>query len=237
MIAKKNPGLDLEKKRAALFAMGLLAGGAFTLAAFTYDTPLSAIEDEKNKMAHAEITYQMEEVEEEKAEEIKTEAEKPVDTPDVTEPSVDLAVLPDEKIIVASNSDKKIDSEVGSKNVNYKIGEDDLGLGDLDIEIFEWVDKDAEFVGDELAMARYIQSNVIYPQEALEMGIQGKVHLSFVIEKDGSVTNVHVEKTDDKMLDREAKRVVRSFPKWIPAEVNARKVRAIVRLPIVFLLD
>ena len=71
----------------------------------------------------------------------------------------------------------------------------------------------------------------------IEGDVQGTVAISFVVEKNGEITNILVEKGVSKTIDREAKRIVRSFPKWVPAEIDARKVRTRVRLPIVFTLE
>ena len=85
-------------------------------------------------------------------------------------------------------------------------------------------------------MMKWINDNVKYPQTSIEMNEQGRVFLSFVVEKDGSITNVKVERGISIDLDREAKRVVRKMPKWIPGESSGRAVRARCRLPINFQL-
>jgi protein TonB len=219
-----------------MFAMGFLIAGSFTLAAFTYVSPITSLEDEKNKQSQSDITYLQQEApkEEEKKEEVIEEVDKPDDTDD-TQVKIDIDKLPDADSKEAKkNKDEELKTQVGSKDISIKIGAEDIDLGDLDIEIHEWVDTDAKYTGGAAAMIGYIQNNIIYPEMAIELGIQGKVNISFVVEKDGSVTNVQIEKSDDKALDREAKRIVRSFPNWVPAELNAKKVRMRVRLPIVF---
>ena len=85
-------------------------------------------------------------------------------------------------------------------------------------------------------MMTYIYQNVVYPQTSIEMNEQGRVFLSFVVEKDGSITNVVVERGVSVDLDREAKRVLRKMPKWIPGELKGEIVRSIQRLPIQFRL-
>ena len=69
------------------------------------------------------------------------------------------------------------------------------------------------------------------------MDEQGKVYLSFVVGSDGSISQVKVERGVSKDLDREAKRVVRSMPKWVPGEAGGKKVATRCRLPIVFTLN
>lgn len=83
-------------------------------------------------------------------------------------------------------------------------------------------------------MASYLQTNVTYPESAMKNNEIGKVFVSFVVEKDGSIQNVKVEKGVSSILDAEAMRVVRNMPKWIPAMKDGKEVRTALTLPIVF---
>ena len=83
-------------------------------------------------------------------------------------------------------------------------------------------------------MASYLQTNVTYPESAMKNNEIGKVFVSFVVEKDGSIQNVKVEKGVSSILDEEAMRVVRNMPKWTPAMKDGKKVRTSLTLPIVF---
>ena len=102
--------------------------------------------------------------------------------------------------------------------------------------IIEFPDVEAEFIGGAQALMKYIQTNIQYPPTSIEMNEQGKVYLSFVVEPDGSITNVAVERGVSPDLDRESKRVIRSMPKWKPGESKGRKCRTRCRLPINFQL-
>ena len=97
--------------------------------------------------------------------------------------------------------------------------------------------KDATFVGGTSEMQRFIAENVIYPTESINMNEQGRVYLSFVVESDGKVTHVKVERGISKHLDAEAIRLLRIMPLWIPGMCNGKKVRSIARLPISFRLN
>ena len=103
-------------------------------------------------------------------------------------------------------------------------------------ELIEFPEVEAEFIGGLQALMKYIQTNIQYPPTSIEMNEQGKVYLSFVIEADGSITNVAVERGVSPDLDREAKRVVRSMPNWKPGESKGKKSRTRCRLPINFQL-
>lgn len=96
---------------------------------------------------------------------------------------------------------------------------------------------DPEFMNGAAEMQYWISSNVHYPQEAMEYGDQGRVYLDFIIEPDGSVSNVNIVRGVSEALDYEAARVIYSMPKWKPATCNGVPVRTEVRLPIVFTLD
>jgi len=109
----------------------------------------------------------------------------------------------------------------------------------IDVEeegIIEFPDVEAEFIGGAQALMKYISSNIQYPPTSIEMNEQGKVYLSYVVEPDGSISNVVVERGVSPDLDREAKRVIRSMPKWKPGEAKGKKSRTRCRLPINFQL-
>ena len=88
--------------------------------------------------------------------------------------------------------------------------------------------------GDLNTFRNWVQSNVRFPQIALENGIQGTVVLSFVIEKDGSLTNIQVMQSPDRALADEAVRVLQSSPKWTPGKQRNSPVRVRYTLPVEF---
>lgn len=93
-----------------------------------------------------------------------------------------------------------------------------------------------EFIGGADALDEFIKQNIKYPAEAKEAGIQGKVYVQFIVEKDGSVTNVIVRRGANKLLDAEAVRVVKLMPAWKPGTMRGKKVRVRYTLPISFML-
>lgn len=82
----------------------------------------------------------------------------------------------------------------------------------------------------------YINENTNYPQVAAEMGIQGRVRVSFVVEKNGTVSNVKVVKSIDPLLDREAIRVVKSSPRWTPGQNGGSPIRVSQNASVLFVL-
>ena len=92
------------------------------------------------------------------------------------------------------------------------------------------------FPGGGSALMSYLMTHVKYPQEASAKGIMGRVIVNFVVETDGTVSNVTVVDSKNPYLDREAARVVMSMPKWIPAKHEGQAVRVKYSLPISFQL-
>jgi len=100
-------------------------------------------------------------------------------------------------------------------------------------------DKQPQFFHSDLKhfMDAWVYSYVKYPQSAVDKRIQGTVNVSFIIEKDGSVTNVKVEKGVDELIDDEAVRVISASPKWIAGEIGRKKVRCRITVPVEFRLQ
>ena len=104
-------------------------------------------------------------------------------------------------------------------------------------EIYQIVEEMPKFPGGEAELFHYISKNIHYPQKAREKGIQGRVFIGFVIEKDGSVSNIRNLRGVDSELDAEAIRVVKSMPKWKPGKHNGEFVRVSYQIPILFKLE
>ena len=104
-------------------------------------------------------------------------------------------------------------------------------------KVFEIVEQMPAFPGGDAELLKYLRENTKYPPIAAENGVQGRVVVGFVVEKDGSVTDVRIEKSQDPSLDREAERVVKSMPKWIPGKQNGSPVRVKYRVPVMFKLQ
>ena len=104
-------------------------------------------------------------------------------------------------------------------------------------KVFDVVEQMPSFPGGPAALMKYLSENMRYPAGAEENCIQGRVTVQFVVEKDGSVTDVKTMKSVDPALDREAERVVKSMPKWIPGKQNGSAVRVKYFVPVVFRLQ
>lgn len=104
-------------------------------------------------------------------------------------------------------------------------------------KVFEVVEQMPSFPGGDKALMDFLSNNVKYPVVAQENGVQGRVMISFVVEKDGSITDVRVVRSVDPSLDKEAARVVKSMPRWIPGKQNGAAVRVKYNVPVSFRLQ
>ncbi|MDR6969536.1 TonB family protein [Flavobacterium arsenatis] len=150
---------------------------------------------------------------------------------------------------------KKDDEKIAQFDVNLHLGKiyypkiylDQLGLGFFDKEgksasndnnyegeILNKVDERAIFRGGNNAISKHISTHLIYPDEAKESGIQGNVIAKFVVEKDGSVSNIEIERSLSKECDAEVIRIISKMPKWTPAKKDGIAVRSYYRLPVMF---
>lgn len=104
-------------------------------------------------------------------------------------------------------------------------------------EIFQVVEEQPMFPGGIEELWKFMQANIRYPKEAQERGLQGRVIVQFVVNKDGSICDEHVVKSVDPQLDAEALRVVRSMPTWTPGKQRGQAVRVRFTLPVTFRLN
>lgn len=104
-------------------------------------------------------------------------------------------------------------------------------------KVFDVVEQMPSYPGGQGALMQYLASHIKYPVVAEENGIQGRVICTFVVERDGSITDVKVIRSVDQSLDKEAIRVVKSMPNWIPGKQNGSAVRVKYTLPVTFRLQ
>lgn len=106
-----------------------------------------------------------------------------------------------------------------------------------DNKVFDVVEQMPSYPGGMEALMAYLSKAIKYPVIAEENGIQGRVVCTFVVERDGSITDVKVAKSVDPSLDKEATRVIKSMPHWIPGKQNGSAVRVKYTLPVTFRLQ
>ena len=112
--------------------------------------------------------------------------------------------------------------------------ENTIGYGN---SVYDVVEEMPQYYGGSSALFEYLSKNVKYPVVAEENGIQGRVIVTFVVERDGSITETKIAKSVDPSIDREALRVVRNMPRWIPGRQNGSPVRVKYTVPVTFRLQ
>ena len=130
---------------------------------------------------------------------------------------------------------KAIKSEYN--NVLKKVINSFRVYSDEDDEIYQIVDEMPSFPGGEAKLLEYISNNIHYPQAARENGIQGRVFVGFVVETDGSVSNVKLLQSIGGGCDEEAVRVIKSLPRWKSGKNHGKPVRVSYQIPISFKLQ
>lgn len=104
-------------------------------------------------------------------------------------------------------------------------------------KVFTVVEQMPMFPGGDAALMSYLANNIYYPTVAAENGVQGRVVVGFVVERDGSITDVRILRGVDPSLDREAMRVVKNMPRWTPGKQNGSAVRVKYQVPVAFRLQ
>ena len=103
--------------------------------------------------------------------------------------------------------------------------------------VYDQVEQMPEFPGGMPAMIEYLQTNMKYPEDAVKQKVGGRVMVMFVVETDGTISNVRVARNVFPSLDAEAVRVVKAMPKWKPGKEKGRRVRVNYTLPVVFSIN
>lgn len=222
MELKKSEEANIEKLRAPIVSIGFLFIGSLVLASFSYTAATESASEDKGEKKSAEINYTQ-------------VAQKPDTPPPPTPPQVDAPPPPQEEIIEEENTETEPEAVAAPPPPPIPKGPETKV--EVKEEVIEFPDVEAQFPGGAAELQRWIAENVQYPQTSIEMDEQGRVYLSFVVESDGSISNIAIERGVSPDLDREAKRLVRSMPKWTPGEAGGRKARTRCRLPINFTLN
>lgn len=229
---KKTVQKDLENKRMYFLSMGFLVPLSLTMAAFNYQDGITRDREEK-KVQRVPISMELMTVQHDRPKLVETQNNaSSASTVSATQP-----VGSEIKVVASTGRDPNpaVNPELGDllAGFNTQVGGGLVGIS-LDDPIHEFPNVEPTFPGGYEAMQAFITKNVRYPGNCLQEGISGMVYIEFVVEKDGSVSNVVGLRAPHPDLEKEAKRLVRSFPKWIPGESKYEKVRSRMRLPINF---
>lgn len=229
MEQKKTVAASLENKRLMFAELGLAAALAVVLGTFE----ISTAEKSVALLDTGYNTIDIEEMVPITQEEIPTPQQAPL-LPVISEDIeiVDNDIPVDEFVASFEDTDEPI------QILPYYVEDvKDEEIEDESIP-FVLVEQKPTFEGkDANEFSRWVNTKLVYPEIAKENGSQGRVYLSFIVEKDGSVTNVKVlRSSSDATLDNEAVRVVKSSPKWEPGRQRDRAVKVTYTFPVVFAL-
>ena len=172
-------------------------------------------------------------LDEEMVEITKQEEQKPQPV-EVPKQTTQLEIVQDDVEVEDIEINAEVDQqEVIEEYVPVEVEEEEV----VEQEIFQIVEEMPAFPGGEAKLMEYVAKNIKYPQIARETGIQGRVFVGFVVEPDGSVSNVKVLRGIGGGCDEEAMRVVKSMPKWKPGKQRGKAVRVSYMLPVNFKLQ
>jgi len=224
MDLKKSIEANLEKRKKSFLAIGLLFSLATVLAAFEYRT----IETQSNPASGLPM--------------FDDDTETAIVTiPKPPPPPLPIKRTPTEIVLVDDINEEDFvdfltDDIDFDDEIEYIVEEDLPEEVIVPEKIPTLVDDMPEFYGGLQSMYKYISSNINYPPNAMQMGRQGKVHISFVVEKDGTISSVVLLRGIGNECDEEALRVVKQMPKWKPGRQRGKLVRVQFHLPISFKL-
>ena len=225
MEAKKSSKADLEKRRGLYLELGLVAILAVCLVAFN----IKSYDNDVKEVTKRTVAEEVEEV-------VLNTMEKETPPPPPEEPEVPQTEL---KIVDndATITNEAVVFDADAKNAeNTEIKPVVTEIEDEEVEetIYVVVEEEPDFPGGMEALLKYLQDNIQYPQLAKENNITGKVYVTFVVEKDGRVTQVKLLRDIGGGCGNEAMRVVKAMPKWKPGKQQGRPVRTQFNLPVVF---
>lgn len=147
--------------------------------------------------------------------------------------------LPEEEIETSEEVNQAITTVVGTGSPSA-VATGPVGPIVEEVEddrIFDVVEENASFPGGEDECFKWLKKNIKYPSICMEQGVQGRVFVSFVVNRDGSIVDAKIERSPDDHLSEEALRVVKIMPKWKPARQGNKTVRSRFRLPVTFRLS
>ena len=229
MEIKKNDNVNLEKRKGIFFQLGLVIVLSLCLIAFEWTS------GDKGVNEYASTGEEI--LEEDMIPITETPEQQPEVPPEVPQVNDIFEIVDDdvtiENEILFADDETSINDEV--QMYDFNVGEEQE---EQEEEIFVVVEDMPTFKGGDVNKFRdWVQKRVKYPQIAAENGIQGKVYIMFVVEPDGSVSNVSIMRGVDPALDEEAIKVVESSPKWSPGKQRGAPVRVRFSITVNFQLQ
>ncbi len=221
MEAKKNPEIALAKKAGLFLNIGFVISILFVIVAFEWKTY-----DDADLLELGQVIDDFEEITE-----VPPTRQPPPPAPKIKQ--IEIIEVPDLEEIkeeIAVDLDIEITEETAIEEIVFEEPVEE----EIVEEVFTIVEQNPTFVGGDLAFIKFVQSNLVYPEKARRMGLEGRVFVRFVVEKDGSLTDVSVIKGMMGDCNEEAIRVMQNSPKWVAGKQRGRSVRVQIVIPITF---
>lgn len=229
MDTKKTPRADLENKKGLFTEIGLVVALVACFMVFEWSTTAAEI---NIKGMSAPIDFDDPEMAP-----VTRTPETPTPPPPPAPKMADIITIVEDDTdmdddLDAFNTEAEPDAVVDLTPIDVP----DEVVDDID-DIFVVAEEMPVFPGGQLALRKYLSQAVKYPPIAVEAGVQGRVFVSFIVDKNGDVTDVSVVRPLDPSLDKEALRVVKSMPRWTPGMQRGKPVRVSYTVPINFVLQ
>jgi protein TonB len=224
---KKTPRANIENQKDTAILMGMVLALAFVFVAFEWST-------QTTKLDLSTVVQDV--VAEEEIEITRRDPTPPPPPPPPAEEAPEIIQVEETKVETRIDINME-DDQSKAQIQTYTPPPLSKEREEEEEEIFVVVENQPEFPGGQAAMMKFLSENIKYPVIAQENGIQGRVICNFVVERDGSITDVQVVRGVDPSLDKEAVRVIQSMPKWKPGMQRGKPVRVRFTLPVVFRLQ
>lgn len=224
MEVKKSDNVNLDNRRATFTLVGL----AITLAIVWFSFEYKSYDRDKIEIQQNVMLADEEDVV------LQTQRQEPPPPPPPPQQTTIIEIVEDN---IEVDDELNIDAETNDEEeIEEQIIVDEEEGDAQEEEIFVFVEDQPGYPGGDEARLTYLRDNIKYPEMAKESGIQGTVYITFVVEKDGSISNVKVLRGIGGGCDEEAVRVIKNMPKWSPGKQRGRPVRAQFNMPIRFIL-
>jgi len=224
MEAKKSKKAELESKKGIFLQIGFIVALAFVLFAFNYKS--------YERGSGLDFQLQIDDTPEEIIPITQQEVKPPPPPPPQT---ITIINIVEDDVVVEDDFDIDVEADQRTEIADFipVIVQEE----EFEDTPFVVVENMPEFPGGDAARMKFLQDNIRYPQLARESGIQGTVYVTFVVERDGSVTDVRVLRGIGGGCDEEAVRVIRAMPRWVPGKQRGQAVRVQFNMPIRFTLQ
>jgi len=230
MEVKKTDKADLENKKALFIQIGLIVALSIIIFAFEFKT----YDKKDSNLVQRQAVQEVQEVV------MATQEDTPPPPPEEAPQAetTEFEIVEDSKKIT---QEFNVSSFAQTSNVTATVGKIEIKAEDEEVQeevkIFTVVEQEASFPGGVEKLGEYLAKSIKYPQQARETGTKGRVMLTFVVERDGSITDIKVLRDIGSGCGEEAKRVVKEMPKWQPAKQRGKAVRQQFVLPVTFNLQ